>query len=797
MSGDEGQVNHDDWAWLEELLKQVADMLLEKGINPEPVVQLLRMIIAGSNSPETAQTDPSSPVKVQVERPISANDRLFAVGDQAQTGDIHIRDMAGNNIIKLTLVINQPPQPTTQKFHVPAFAPPDPAYVPTARAKELFNRIQTKPGYTPVTAEPGVGKTELVRWIYRKLKHQLGDDFPIIAYSFDTDNPETIEQIYQNLLTQARQFVTNPDALDTDNWLTTVANQSLQPAFVTVKVVVLLDGLDESLPEERKQLNNYLLPKQLPEGVAVLLTMRPSYFQDLRLTLQSNHPLFTVEKIPLEPMSEAEIHTLLTEYYQVVDTKKTVHYIYTATKGFPIEVRYLCAIAQEAWRKAQPILPALQHSSKSINSLQATFEQSINRFTQIGKTEKEQSYLRDLVYLVALQDRLTIDSAEKVLKCNSDFIEQVLRRESTIVLRLNREELTLYQYKRFREYLSQQRRYSQVDNLLGEWARSVLKTDKKDANTVRDAVRYAFPKISEVGTWENYSNRSDWNKHLKQMYRTHAQRLRLEEMRWRLRHVWLYQTQSLNGDTIALLIGVGLLLAQPPHRLPPELLVELSQCAFWNDTDDYMSQHYWLKDEQDYVRELLSANTKPSMSSDLIEASEELADCIKHADDDRQKVLKNWIIRWERPSGLVQATTDDPENNYTLIREKLNDPTISDQFIKDQSTTSSSELDQLITYWTRERSSATANRSVDAIKQIDDKFVVQIADHLLAIPFEQGRKWFIQVLDELLPWRDGLTPDDALTGLSILAPVIVRYAPESLGLIDRVIALVADLVSEE
>lgn len=195
---------------------------------------------------------------------VKTNDSLVDFGDGNQFGDITIRDIAGNNIIKININIYFDKNNTQPSFSLHQLRDPVPDFV--GRKEEIDNlvRILTSDekhqtiAISGIRGLGGIGKTELAYAAAKNLLPIFCDAQLIIELRGASDSPLPPEQALQTLIRAFERDTKLPDSIED--------LQKLYRSLLTNKRVLIIADDAYDAAQVRP-----LLP---PAGCALLITSR-------------------------------------------------------------------------------------------------------------------------------------------------------------------------------------------------------------------------------------------------------------------------------------------------------------------------------------------------------------------------------------------------------------------------------------------------------------------------------------------------------------------------------------------
>lgn len=218
------------------------------------------------------------------------------------------------------------------------------------REKELdkiTNFLQKRDkGFCFITGAPGIGKSSLVAKLIKTLKQEA--DISIIEYFIKRDNGNS-EDILKYLNYKLEEIFKTGLAIDEKN-LKNSLDARLNSIFKKLnkrKLVIIIDGLDEGLKEDKEILSNLMYESY--KGIYVIYSSRMSHEIKKFYNYLDREEKFKME---LGGLSSAEIRSLLYEVvnkYELEDNY--VEEVKRKSEGNPLYVKLLCRALDEGEMK--------------------------------------------------------------------------------------------------------------------------------------------------------------------------------------------------------------------------------------------------------------------------------------------------------------------------------------------------------------------------------------------------------------------------------------------------------------
>src|SRR5581483_7437949 len=195
-------------------------------------------------------------------------------------------------------------------------------YYPQAKTQRIIKDILERPGYHLIEAEPGMGKTALISYLW---KNQVPIR-PAILQLFSKDHGHV--SIEKALFALSEQYL---------GILPSEPNESYQGKDIAealrgllrlsseqgLRVLILIDGIDESDIGERRSLIPQLLPNLSsvdPFNMAtIVITTRPDADRNVLAHLPARHPLHDAQRHHLAPFSLEEVEIFVTQVLGIAD----------------------------------------------------------------------------------------------------------------------------------------------------------------------------------------------------------------------------------------------------------------------------------------------------------------------------------------------------------------------------------------------------------------------------------------------------------------------------------------------
>lgn len=226
-------------------------------------------------------------------------------------------------------------------------------YLPNSSIQNILELIYHNPYYHIIEAEMGMGKTSFVEYLWYECQNHTK---PVIAYLFSRQSNRTnVQGAIKSLHLQLDHLLGSSVMLHGHSQV--LSYQALQATSEKYgHLMVLIDGMDECDPLERKQFR-LLFPPTLQSSITWVITTRPRSKDIVWRHLPEHHMLRTVKPQSLPLFTEQDIATLFDNLQVVNNSPKTIQLINDdalirqiaiQSKGKPLWIYLFCDAVQRS-----------------------------------------------------------------------------------------------------------------------------------------------------------------------------------------------------------------------------------------------------------------------------------------------------------------------------------------------------------------------------------------------------------------------------------------------------------------
>ncbi|HIC94745.1 MAG TPA: ATP-binding protein, partial [Anaerolineae bacterium] len=336
---------------------------------------------------------------------------------------------------------------------------------------------QEEGGYLLIEAGPGMGKTALVAQLvhrYERGTWRPGGvaDHPPLLYAFLRQERgwHTPAPFLAALDSQLLDALGIPGGIPTDvealgRLFAALWNEAAARARPDRPLTLLVDGLDEMIPDERNRTVAHFLPDRLPPHVHVVVTSRPQ--PKAFDWVPAYHPLKKARVHRLARFGPQEVRALLAQAGDAVPRDEAfVQRLVDLTRGEPLFLRFLCQDVADWGREAEARLDALP----PLEGVEDYFREQLRL---LGERAEGEDIRHILGMLVVARGGMTADELADALGMPKmralDALEPIRR----FLLGEERMELMHLEFRRLveREWFTQRERRDYRERLLSYCAR--------------------------------------------------------------------------------------------------------------------------------------------------------------------------------------------------------------------------------------------------------------------------------------------------------------------------------------
>jgi len=336
---------------------------------------------------------------------------------------------------------------------------------------------QEEGGYLLIEAGPGMGKTALIAQLvhrYERGTWRPGGvaDHPPLLYAFLRQEKgwHTPLSFLATLDSQLLDALDIPGGVPTDvealgRLFTALWSEAAARARPNRPLTLLVDGLDEMVPDERGRTVAHFPPDYLPPHVHVVVTSRPQpkAFDWVPL----DHPLRKAQVHRLARFGPQEVRALLAQAGDAVPRDDAfIQRLVDLTRGEPLFLRYLCEDVADWGEEAEARLDALP----PLEEVEDYFRMQLGLLDERAEGEDIHHILG---MLVVARGGMTADELADALEMPKWRVLDALKPVRRFLLGEERMELMHLEFRRLveREWFTKRERKSYEERLLDYCAR--------------------------------------------------------------------------------------------------------------------------------------------------------------------------------------------------------------------------------------------------------------------------------------------------------------------------------------